>query len=246
MDIIDDILILRVKKIRESDLWVRFLSAKMGVASAIAFGGCLSKHRFPGCLDGLNEVQVRLRHAKREQYLNLEEGILIHGAGNLRQDWRRLGMAANCLKFIEAFGIGEEGAGKAYNFIKNILFILEKEPNVSPYLPIFFRLRLTADQGYAPYLGACQQCGKNFEGNPFFFQIHSGGIRCSHCVDESFAIKLDRATVNCLQNIIAEKPQTWPLSFFSSQVKKQCVKIIEGFIQHHIGLIWDNGYFRKI
>lgn len=246
MDIIDEILVLRVKKFREADLWVRFLSAKMGVASAIAFGGCISKHRFSGCLDGLNQIQVRLRQTKRGQYLNLEEGILIHGAGKLRQDWRRLGMAANCLKFIDAFGIGEEGAEKAYDFIKDILFILEREPSVSPYLPIFFRLRLTADQGYAPYLAACQRCGKFFEINSFFFQIHSGGIRCPHCVDESFAIELDRATVFCLQNIIGEKPQTWPSFFSSSKIWKQCVNIIDGFIQHHIGLAWERGYFRKI
>lgn len=246
MEFTDNIVILRVGKFREADLWVRFLSSTLGVASAFAFGGSRSRRRFPGCLDTLNEVLVKMTRSRGGKYLNLEEGTLLKGPRRLRADWERLGLAINCLKFVEAFGIGPDGAGKAHVLLKEALAVLEDADTVSFHFPLFFRLRLAAEQGYAPELDVCQVCGKSLAGYGGFFQIQNGGMRCSQCPPGGFAVAINGAALEFLRIIKEETPSVWPSDFSERAVREQCARAVDGFIQYHVGLVWEHGYFRRV
>lgn len=246
MEFTDDIVILRVGKFREADLWVRFLSPTLGVASAFAFGGSRSRRRFPGCLDSLNEVLVRMKRTRDGNYLNLEEGTLLKGPRRLRVDWQRLGLAVNCLKFVESFGIGQDGAAKAHTLFKEVLAVLEEAESISFHFPLFFRLRLAAEQGYAPELDVCQVCGKPLLGHGGFFQIQSGGMRCPECPPGGFCVAMSGDALELLRIIKEETPSAWPLEFSGAAVREQCARAVDGFIQYHVGLVWEHGYFRRV
>ncbi|MDR2726763.1 MAG: recombination protein O N-terminal domain-containing protein, partial [Deltaproteobacteria bacterium] len=110
MEWTDTALVLRVGRFRETDLWVRLLARRRGLISAFAFGASRSRRRFPGCLDLLNVIRVRAKDTRGGAYLNLEEGTLLEGPRRLRQDWRRLGMLMNCVRFLEALGVNPENA----------------------------------------------------------------------------------------------------------------------------------------
>ena len=114
MEWTDTALVLRVGRFRETDLWLRLLSCHRGVFSAFAFGGSRSRRRFCGCLDLLNTVSCRVKSTRNGSYLALQEGVLIRGPRRLRSDWRRLGIAMNCARFLETLGVTREGASAAF------------------------------------------------------------------------------------------------------------------------------------
>ena len=121
----DTALVLGVGRFRESDLWLRMLTRRHGIVSAFAFGGSRSRRRFCGCLDVLNSLQCRVRSSKDGRFLNLEEAALLQGPRLLRRNWQRMGLAANCLRFVEAMGVGEDAATEAFLLVEDLRAVLE-------------------------------------------------------------------------------------------------------------------------
>ena len=66
----------------------------------------------------------------------------------------------NCVRFVEALGVPQDGADGVFLLLKDTLELLEQSETVQDILPILFRLRLASQQGYAPALTACVSCGK--------------------------------------------------------------------------------------
>ena len=105
MEWTDTALVLHVGRFREADLWVRLLALEQGLVTAFAVGGSRSRRRFTGCLDVFNVIRARVTASRDGQFLNMQESTLLEGPERLRRDWRRQGMAANCVRFMEALGV---------------------------------------------------------------------------------------------------------------------------------------------
>ena len=150
MEWTDQALVLRMGAFRESDLWLRLLCREHGLLTLFAFGGSRSRRRFCGCLDVLNSLQCRVRSSKDGRFLNLEEAALLQGTRLLRRNWRRMGLAANCLRFVEAMGVGEDAAEEAFLLVEDLRALLEAEKAPPVLLPLYFRLRLAGALGFAP------------------------------------------------------------------------------------------------
>ena len=140
----DDALVLRVGKFREADLWVRLLARERGLVTAFAFGGSRSRRRFTGCLDVFNRIRASAAYSRDGRFLNLQEATLLAGPERLRRDWRRQGMAANCVRFLEAMGVPPDNAGASYALMHGMLELLENEESVPAVMPVLFRFRLAA------------------------------------------------------------------------------------------------------
>ena len=134
----DTALVLGVGRFRESDLWLRMLTRRHGIVSAFAFGGSRSRKRFCGCLDLFNELQISTKTTRNGMYLSLQEGNLIRGPRRLRTDWNRLGMFMNCVRFVEALGVPQDGAAGVFLLLKDTLELLEQ----SGYSPDTFSVAL--------------------------------------------------------------------------------------------------------
>ncbi len=240
MEWIDTALILRTGKIRETDLWVRMLTKKRGIISAFAFGASRSRKRFCGCLDLLNIVHVRAKHSK--QFLNLEEGSLIQGPIRLRKDTRRFGMFINCIKFLDAINISADGAGLAFSLTKGMLDLLESDEQVHDMMPIFYRFRLAADQGYVPDFSSCSSCGGQIDGHGFF-DMPSGMLFCPSCNKGGKFI--DKDICKGLLLIQKNEPNAWNNMDLSPAQIRQCNIFIADFIEYHLGIVWKNGRFCK-
>lgn len=158
----DTALVLKVGKFRETDLWLRLLTREHGLVSAFAFGGSKSRKRFCGCLDLLNELQVRTKATKNGAYLALQEGVLLQGPQKLRSNWSRLGMFMNCVQFTEALGVVPENSKTVFHLLKDVLALAEElnSEHSLDLFPFLYRLRLVSDQGYAPNFQHCQRCGQ--------------------------------------------------------------------------------------
>lgn len=274
MEFTERVLILRVGRFREADLWVRFLSPTRGILSAFAFGGMRSRKRFTGCLDSFNDVLFQIKGTRGGMYLSLQEGVLMGGPRRLREDWRRAGLAMNCLKFLEAFGVGPEGAAAAHSLFSAILELLEEDGPLPDLLPVFFRARLAVEQGYALTLDRCARCGAalRHESRCFFLPAE-GFFVCAHCSrgGSHRTLPVGGETLDALAQVLeydsfdtsenspcaaeTDAPRAvrrdipdWKsgkLAALSPVGRKEFSRTIDSFIQYHVGLYWDNGRFLR-
>lgn len=109
--------VLRLGHFGECHLWLRMLMADVGVTTVFAFGGAKSVKRFCGCLDVFNELSCRIGITRGRDFMVLEEASLIAAPIRLRADWRRMGLASNCLRFTEAVAMGGENAGECFALV---------------------------------------------------------------------------------------------------------------------------------
>lgn len=247
MEFNDRTIVLRVGTFREADLWVRLLSASRGVFSAFAFGGGKSRRRFSGCLDLFNEVLFQVKSDKQGEYLTLQEGVLIKGPARLRTDWRRMGMAVNCARFLESFQITPEGAAEAHALFVSLLNALEEAPEAPELLPIFFRASLAATQGYGLDPDACAICGKAREaGEEAVLPVNSSGLMCRTCAPYGGQrFTLGPESLALLGHLFSTPPEEWDLGRFSAEAQNQCARAVDGFLHFATGIYWDRGRFRR-
>ena len=248
MEFSEQVLVLQVGKFKEADLWVRFLSPTRGLLSAFAFGGSRSRKRFVGCLDTFNEVNIRVSPTGRGAYLALQEGVLVKGLCRLRTDWARFGLANNCTKFLQAFGVGPEGAEKAHFLVDQTLCLLEEADSLPPLLPLFFRARLAFDQGYAMDAGQCALCGNTLHSHGAYLLLRDGQLVCPVCapMQAGQRLFLGPEALETLETVHALEPLQWASILLSARAKNECARAIDGFIQYHVGLAWENGRFTRV
>jgi len=248
MEFTEKTLILKVGRFREADCWVRLFSPNQGVMTAFAFGGSRSRRRFCGCLDSLNQVVFRIKPNRAGTYYCLEEGALVNGFSGIKNDSLRLGMAVNCVKFMEAVQIGPEGADAAYSLLLSVLDLLEGGFAATDMLPLFFRARVTFDQGYAPQIDRCHGCGRPLSqiDGPLVL-LRKGRLSCRACrprFEPGLPVSPDSARM--LDRVAKLFPSEWDNGETDPKVKSECYRLIEGFVEYHLGLTWKQGGFRRV
>ncbi|MBD5539262.1 MAG: DNA repair protein RecO [Desulfovibrio sp.] len=247
----DEAVVLRMGHFRESDLWLRLLCRGRGALTLFAFGASRSRRRFCGCLDVFNTLQCRVRVSGRGDFLNLEEAALLRGPRGLRADWRRMGLAANCLRFLEALGVDGEAAPESFALLEDLREVLEDGRPLPPLLPLFFRLRLAGALGFAPNLGQCGVCGAEVEERAAFV-VDEGLLLCPRCraarpfAETRYCVEVSRRGLDVLRAVQQTFPSVWPAGALSAPERRACARLIDGFVQYHLGLAWENGRFRRV
>ncbi len=228
---------------------MRLLSPDRGVFSAFAFGGSKSRRRFSGCLDMFNEVLFKFKETRQGEYVTLQEGVLLNSPRRLREDWQRLGIAVNCARFVEAFGAAPDGAPVTHDLFIRFLRLLENSEKISPVLPVFFRARLAFEQGYALNPESCARCGADLAmRDTAMLPVREGFFLCPDCVRKTPPgpyIILSRAGLDALRGVLRTPPDEWISPLLASDAARQCARALDSFIQHHTGLFWEGGRFRK-
>jgi DNA repair protein RecO (recombination protein O) len=246
MEFSEKVLLLQVGKFKESDLWVRFLSPTRGLLSAFAFGGCRSRKRFVGCLDVFNEVSVRVTCSARNPYLALQEGVLIKGTTRLRRDWSRFGLAVNCVRFLQTFGVDADGAANTLFLMRQTLQLLEESDTLPRLLPLFFRARLAFDNGYSVETTRCSRCGTSISSLWARLLLNEGLIVCRMCAQAGNGdrgLPLGREALETLAAVKTLPPVLWGSIVLSSSGAREFAIAVDGFIQYHIGISWEKGRF---
>ncbi len=253
MEFTDRVLILRVGRFRETDLWVRFLSPKRGIMSAFAFGGSRSRRRFSGCLDLFNEVFFSVKTTRNGLYNALQEGVLLRGPLKLRDDWHRLGIATNCAKFVEAFGIAPDGAEKAHAALTEMLAVLEGDTLPEMPFPMLFRAKTAFDQGYALELIRCSGCGMALAEFPHVgFSVREGCFFCASCMGRERGgnfLPVGHETLDALAHVQEYSPLQWTsgvMESLSPRGQRNFAQVVDAFIEHHVGLRWHNNRFIRV
>lgn len=248
---LDEAVVLRIRHFRESDLWLRLLCRGRGALTLFAFGGSRSRRRFCGCLDVFNTLHCRVRVSARGDFLNLEEAALLRGPRDLRGDWRRMGLATNCLRFLEALGVDGEGAAESFALLEDLREVLEHRHGLPQLLTLFFRLRLAGALGFAPNLGQCGVCGAEADAQASFV-VDEGLLLCPHCralrppAETRYCVEISQRGLDVLRAVQQTFPSAWPVEALAAPDRRACARLIDGFVQYHLGLAWENGYFRRV
>ena len=248
MEWTDQALVLHVGRFREADMWVRLLTRRQGVLTAFAFGGSRSRRRFCGCLDIGNSILCRVKRTRAGAHLALQEASLLQGLRRLRTDGQRLGLAMNCLRFLEILEIQGEEARGAFALAEDLLRLLEEDLPPPPLLALLFRLRIASDQGFAPFLHACAKCGRQARPDEDWqFLLDQGGLRCADCrVTGSYALDVAFAGLAFLRTVQSGAPRLWNASRLHPAERRQCGRVIDAFVQYHLGIAWEEGRFRRV
>ena len=267
MESTEKALVLKVGRFREVDVWVRLFSARKGIFNAFAFGGSVSRRRFLGCLDPFNIVTFKVKSDMVKGYTYLLEGSLIAAHSCLRQDCVRLGMAVNCLKFLEAAHLGPSGSEGAYDLLLKTLSVLDRSANPSSLIPLFFRARMAFDQGFRPDFSFCARCGADLcrdqacphpnpdesgtltPGSlPARLLVEQGKLLCGDCRQwaRGSAVLLSGDSLIVLRALCSQEPDRWTDIVMSAHTRMECARALERFVEHHLGLTWDHGSFRRI
>lgn len=244
-------IVLHTGLFHESDIWLKVLCQNKGLHTVFAFGGAKSLHRFCGCLDIFNTLNCRITSSRNGKYLILQEARLKDSPQNLRSNWQRMGMAANCLRFVEAFEINMESASECFHLLENLRAALESNRPVSNLLPLFFRLKAATAMGFAPDFNICARCGATSFGAGGFI-ANEGLLFCNDCLknldfeQKRYSILADAGALEMLKFIQTSQPENWTFEFDNQPNLRQCARIIDNFVQYQLGLEWDHGHFKRI
>jgi len=247
MEWMDSAIVIRMGSFKESDLWVRLLTKRHGILNVFAFGGSRSRKRFCGCLDLLNLVSCKVKTSNNEQYFTLQEAVLLEGTNNLRTDSTLLGLIVNCVRFTDTLGVNKDISFDAFNLLHDFMLLVKNKTKIHPLLPLFFRLKLASIQGFAPNLSLCAKCGQRIDSN-CQFQINEGHLHCLSCSgnNNSYSISLPFNSLKQLRKIQDGSISNWYQLSLNIHEKRACASIIDGFIQYHLGILWENGYYKRI
>lgn len=247
-DFTDKAIILRVGRFREADLWIRLFTPTHGLLTAFAFGGSRSRKRFVGCLDPFNLVLFGFSKNRTGSYLSLTEGTLLKGRPGLRRNPKRLGPAANCMKFFEAVHTQPEASVRGFTLLDETLDAIEGCDTLSPMFPILFRMRVAFDQGYGPSLGTCSRCGKDLKTSvaPSLL-VEEGQMICGTCgTDRRQRIAMSGYSVALLERVRLEPPSRWCGLLPPMADRRRLFDATDSFVRWHMGLKWEDGRFLKV
>lgn len=233
----EKVLVLRTGRFKEYDLWVRFLSPSKGVLTGFAFGGCKSRKRFSGCLDVLNLVLFKISPSKRNRYLVLEEGSLVNGYSELKNDHFRLGMAVNALRFVQHTCPEGDDCSGVYRLMLNYLDTLENNSSIPSFFPLLFRARASFSHGYQPCLDCCCRC--SLELNKITrpgFLVAEGGIICAECRQGGDRVlRIQWESLDFLQKLNSSDPEEWAEWTPVQAVLQDCLELVDSFVDFHLG-----------
>lgn len=247
MEFSADAVVLRVGTFREADCWVRFFSPAHGLLTGFAFGGRRSRKRFCGCLDALSLVRFRVSRDRRREYYCLEEGTLLNRFSHLAGDLKKLGMVSNCVRFVEAVELSPDGYAPAYELLKAMLETLDQSGGASWFLPLLFRAKMTFAQGYQPELRVCRECGQPLDEFPrAVFAVQDGGLYCLRCPSGTGQkISVSRDTLHLLDALARSGPAEWAGWLPPASVREECARLVDAFVQCHLGLSCDGNRFAR-
>jgi len=252
MNATEKALVLKVGRFREADVWVRLLTPSRGVFNAFAFGGSRSRRRFVGCLDPFSHVLFTIGSGKRGNYTVLEEGSLLGNFPDIRKSSTKTGIAANCIKFVEAMEIGPSDGKQAYNLLLNTMVLLEEGGGSTEFVPWLFRARYAFDMGYTPDFLVCGSCGQPVGTQKGYqFGIERGQVACPTCLSggkplEGLARPISTGALRALDWIQHSSPSDWAHVTMDAEVRRQCSQLVELFVAYHLGLSWENGMYKKV
>lgn len=180
-------IILRVKRLGESDLLVTFFTPHKGQLRGTAKGAMKSRQRFVNALDLFSLVSLEYAPRRQGNLYLLHSGKLLNAYPGLRADYPSLSKASYLVELVETLfppGVTEP---EIFRLLDVSLESLSRGER-SDLVPLLFELRAMSIGGYRIDTTLCSRCGRRYQGEGLaVFVRERGGIACLKCGQPSSA-----------------------------------------------------------
>lgn len=174
-------LVLRSYNQRESDRIVHLYTEQLGRLSVIAKGARRSKKRFPGKLESLTVLNVRIAESRRGAMPRLEGATLVEPFEGLVSPLGRYAIASQFSELLDRLAPEREASPELFEFAMGVLGVLRSDPP-DRLLALLVLVKTIARLGYRPQLAECTLCGEPIGSRDSVgFEPRHGGALCSRC-----------------------------------------------------------------
>jgi DNA repair protein RecO (recombination protein O) len=228
-------LVLRTFDQGESDRVVHLYTESQGRVGAIAKGARRSKRRFPGTLEILSLIDVRLVDPPRAQLMRLEGAKLVGAFEGITENLGRYAIACQFLELLDRLTPEREAHPELFHFAVGVLEVLrESEPD--RLLAVLVLAKTLGRLGYRPQLVRCAVCGTELtaaSARVAFLPAHGGAV-CRSCAgpdEAAVPVRLLRALEAGLRQPLRARGE---LGFGARDVERAEL-LVERFFRFQIG-----------
>jgi DNA repair protein RecO (recombination protein O) len=240
-------LVLRTFDQGESDRVVHLYTELLGRVSAIAKGARRSKRRFPGTLEILSIVDVRLVDPPRAALLRLEGAKLVRAFEGIPARLGRYAIACQFLELLNRATPDRQPQPELFQFAVGVLDVLDTE-TPDELLALLVLAKTLARIGYRPQLVRCALCGADLPGDAGrvgFVPAHGGAVcrSCSSEEDQRIPARLLRALESGLRQPLRSRGEL----HLSPRDVDLAAHLIERFFRFHIGFeLRSEAFLRQV
>lgn len=233
-------LVLRVVDLGESDRIAHLLTQETSRLTVIAKGARRSRRRFPGTLDLLNLVAVRVDRRRAGALARLEQARLVDAFPSLRVRSSRFALACYLVELVDR--LAPEGAGgrEARQLfaaaLGSLRAIAERTPDAR--LRVLLELRLLAALGLRPEFVRCVRCGREIAGSPSVsYHVAEGGPLCERCAAPSdSALTVQLGTLRALDQGLRLPLERIARLALPAQAQREAELLLGRFERFHAGV----------
>jgi DNA repair protein RecO (recombination protein O) len=199
-------IIMRVRKMGESDLLVTFFTPHKGQLRGVAKGAMKSRKRFVNALDLFSLVNLEYAPRRQGNLYLLHSGKLLNAYPEVRRNFASLSKASFMIELTEILfppGVTEPEIFELLNRAFGALSRSER----GDLVPLVFELKAIALGGYRIDATKCSKCGRRYQGEGMaVFTREKGGIACLKCRQpSSVSPPLNPAAVKAVETL-QDKP----------------------------------------
>ena len=228
-------LVLRTFDQGESDRVVHLYTEALGRVAAIAKGARRSKRRFPGTLEILSIVDLRLVDPPRAQLARLEGAKLVRAFEGIPANLGRYAIACQFLELLNRATPDRQPQPELFQFACGVLDVLDGEiPD--PLLALLVLAKTLARIGYRPQLVRCALCGADLpsDGGWVGFIPAHGGAVCRSCAGPEEA-RIPALLLRALEAGLRQPLRSRGELGFSEREVDLAGRLVERFFRFHIG-----------
>ncbi|HKC52483.1 MAG TPA: DNA repair protein RecO [Myxococcota bacterium] len=228
-------LVLRTFDQGESDRVVHLYTEALGRVAAIAKGARRSKRRFPGTLEILSLVDLRLVDPPRAQLARLEGAKLVRAFEGIPANLGRYAIACQFLELLNRATPDRQPQPELFQFACGVLDVLDGEiPD--PLLALLVLAKTLARIGYRPQLVRCALCGADLpsDGGWVGFIPAHGGAVCRSCAGPEEA-RIPALLLRALEAGLRQPLRSRGELGFSEREVDLAGRLVERFFRFHIG-----------
>jgi len=214
--------ILRRKNFGEADSLITVFSKNHGKLKILARGSRKVSSKLVGHIEPFSIVKISAVSGRSFEILTGSQ--IEKSFQNLKEDFKILSFVNLICEITDHLTVEKSSNPSIFNLIIETVSLKNwcKDPEI--YI-VSFLLRLLGVLGFAPHLHSCLKCRKE-DLEESYFSHYWGGLLCSKCKDSYPSQKIDKSTVNILQNARFSKDR----SIFIGSDKKSKKKALGAII----------------
>lgn len=240
-------LVLRTFDQGESDRVVHLYSEALGRIAAIAKGARRSKRRFPGTLEILSVIDVRLVDPPRAQLARLEGAKLVRAFEGIPARLGRYAIACQFLELLNRATPERQAQPELFEFAYGVLDVLDGE-TPDPLLALLVLAKTLARLGYRPQLVRCSLCGADLPsdaGRVGFVPAHGGAV-CRGCAGPDGA-RIPALLLRTLEAGLRQPLRSRAELGLSERDVELAGRLVERFFHFHIGFeLRSEAFLRQV